>query len=151
VQLAGPYATLGASQAIRLRPWLDFVPRLTAGVLIGQVRDPVIGTATTTGATSPVDIPGAGDSITATRVFIAPELGLLVRWRGLEFGAGASLAFFPGTSAAFDVGEVLVPPNCTKQNAGAVGCAPAVSLLSGERSLGPFYVIVPTVSGSYAF
>jgi hypothetical protein len=151
IQLHGGLAAIGASRPMRLLPWLSFMPRVTVGVLFGQVRDPVTGTASTTGASAPVQIGGAGDSQSATRVLVEPELGVVVPWRSFELGAGLGLLFIPGSGPSFTNSPMQVAPSCSAASPGAVGCAPSTTILANERALGAFFLWVPQVSVGYVF
>jgi len=151
IRYEGPLLALGASQRVRLLEHLYLVPRVTLGVMLGNVRNPVSGTASTNGESVPVQITGAGDSVSATRLVVAPEIGAVVPWSGFEFGLGLQVAFFPGSSVAFSYSNVEVAPNCSSTNPGAIGCAPSSSIIDGERALGPFYVLIPQLSVTRVF
>jgi hypothetical protein len=147
----GPLLGVGVSQRIRLAGQLMLVPRLTVGLLLGNVRDPVTGTASTGGPQAPVQIAGAGDTVAASRVVIGPEIGLSIPWSGFEFGLGLEVAFLPGSPTDFTYSTIQVAPNCQSTTPGAVGCAPSSSVIAGERALGPFYAWVPLASVSRTF
>lgn len=152
IRYAGALLAVGASQKIRLRRWLYLVPRASIGVFLANVRNPVTGTASTTGSESvPVQIQGAGNTVSATRAVIAPEIGAMVPWSGFELGLGLQVAFLPGSNVNFTYGSIQVPPNCPATNPGAVGCAPSSSVIAGERALGAFYVLMPQLSVSRVF
>jgi hypothetical protein len=142
---------LAVSQDIAVARWLRVVPRLGAGLVLGQVRDPVTGTAATDGAPVPVQVIGADDSSTTTRVVVEPEIGIVAPWRSFELGVALGLALFPGSGVATSAGLMEVAPSCPASNPGAVGCSPASSLLAGERVFGPIAVWVPRVSIAYVF
>ncbi len=143
IRYEGPLFGIGASQRVRLEDWLYLMPRATIGVLLGQVRNPITGTASTGGDSTPVQIAGSGDSVAATRLVVAPEIGAVVPWQGFELGLAVQAAFLPGSGVNFTYGAVQVAPSCPRSNPGAVGCAPSSSIVSGEQALGAFYVIVP--------
>ncbi len=151
VSLAGMLVGLGASDEIDVATRLAIVPRATIGVLLGHARDPVTGTASAGGETAPVQIAGAGDSQSVTRVVLAPEVDALVPLGSFEVGAGLALFFVPGTGPHFPNGPMQVAPSCSPSAPGAVGCAPSTSILANERALGAFFLWVPEVQAAYVF
>ena len=151
IRLSGPLLMVGASHRIPLLKWVHLMPRASVGVLLGHVRNPVTGAASTNAEPVRVQIRGAGDSMPATRVVLAPELGAVVPWRQFELGLALAVAIVPGDGPTFSQSTVEVAPSCSPTSPGAVGCAPSSSLLANERALGAFYVWVPQVTLGYVF
>lgn len=149
--LRGPWLTGGAS--LRAPAWGSWWLRGRVGVGVGLLssRSRVRGTASAGGGEAPLLIPGAEDTQTSTPLLLTTELGVESRRGPWRFGASLGLLVVAQQGPDHDRGLALVPPSCSAAAPGAVGCAPAVQLLRGERAHGPAAFALPTLSVSREF
>jgi hypothetical protein len=152
VRLQGPLVGASFAWAARLPAGLALLARATAGVLFAESTDPLTGYARGEGHEVPVIVADRGELLRSALPFVEPELGIEATLKEFHLGVSLGLATFFGTGPSFSHALLEVSPaGCTHADPGAPACAPASSLVAGERAYRPFAVFLPTLSVGYQF
>src|SRR5262249_45238826 len=141
LRLRGPIVGAGASYRIPVAKHLSFVGRATVGALFASSTDTVKGTASTGSETSDVTIPGAGDSVSSTTIFVMPELGASYAIGSWHVAGSLTMLFIPLFGPELPRNQIVVPPSCEPSNKGAVGCTPVSQSIASERAYGPYALL----------
>ncbi len=151
LHLKGALVGAGTSMAFPVTGdwWLR--PRGSVGIMFAWVSDAVQGHASTGGEPSRVYIEGAGQAAQATTIFVMPEVQVEKRIGNWRFGAALAALWIPQQGPKLSFGRAVVPPNCSRDNPSAVGCAGNEQLFSSERAYGAFIAVMPRVGAQLLF
>ncbi len=151
VRLKGALVGAGTSMAVPVMGDLWLRPRGSVGIMFAWVSDAVQGHASTGGEPSRAYIEGAGQAAQATTIFVMPEVQLEKRVGNWRFGAALAALWIPQRGPKLSFGRAVVPPNCSRDNPSAVGCAENAQLLSSERAYGAFIAVMPRIGAQLLF
>ncbi|MCU0655511.1 MAG: NUDIX domain-containing protein [Polyangiaceae bacterium] len=149
--LQGTWLTAGFSMRRALGGRWSFRGRLAAGLLLGEARSELRGTATTGREEAPLQIPGGTDTRETAPLLLWPELGLEGAWGRWRLGLALGALFVATRGPDHPRDRVLVAPSCSGGDPGAVGCAPAAQVLGPERAFGPTTVLLPQLTLGHDF
>lgn len=136
----------------RLGGTLGVVTRLAAGGLVAATTDPIEGTAATPSGSTPLVVASRSQSLRSIAAFLEPEVGVEARFGALRVGGGVGLGVVLGAGPAFDHDLVEVSTTgCTRATPSSPACAPASSLVAGERAYRSFVFAMPTLTAGYDF
>ena len=141
VRVSGFWLATGVSHRVSLGGGWNLLPRVSAGFLIAHSADPLTGTAVLSGANAPSTIVVAGGTTVthSTPFFGTVEIGLERSIGSWRIGASIGTFFIPAPGPASAHGEVAISDRGLSTNA-----------IAGERTYGPFVVLMPQLSVSYA-
>ncbi len=141
VRVTGFWLAAGMSHRLRLGGGWSLRPRVSAGFLVAHSSDPLTGTAVLTGAGAPSSIVVAGGTTVthSTPFFGTIEIGVERSFGSWRIGASIGTFVIPAPGPASAHGEIAVGGDKLTTNA-----------FAGERTYGPFVVLMPQLSVSYA-
>jgi hypothetical protein len=150
VRVSGPIGVVGAGYRIPLGRF-DVAARLSLGFGAIAARDAITGSARNSSSSGAIDIEASGRTERGALVLAIPEVSFGVRLGAFHVSLGVSALASLTNGPKLPTGEMRVTdasPSCTP---GTVQCAPAKSLLAGERAFGRFVMWVPQLSVGVSF
>jgi hypothetical protein len=150
VHVHGPFVGVGFSWRGELgRFYLG--TRASAGVLVASARDPISGTARTTGESVAVFAQRNDESVLSPAPYVAPEAIGGVRIGPLDIGLALGVTFFPANGPVVERGRFGAVTQEGISDPTAVQNSPESKVIEGERAFGRFFVFSPTVNVGAAF
>jgi hypothetical protein len=146
VRVHGPYVSAGLSWRRTMARRFHLGARATMGLLMASSTDPVSGSASTGGPSSPVFAERGQESVTSVAPFLVPELFGGMAVGRFELGLSLAVAFFPANGPTLDRGRFGAQTSEGVADPSSVLVSSESDVLESERAYSRFVLFVPGLS-----